>query len=264
MKKKNDEDWILIRSRIGGYYLPFIFLFVGILPIIKSSLVVNSKIKAQGEIISISADTTKLRIEGKEQVFLIPSYILNHIDKSKINNGDYVKILYRYKSQTVSCIEKLEINGEILYEYKWMMSFYDAYDVCIWFAIIGIVLIPFAVRSRNRIVREGGFDVAGPIVSSFVKVYPEDDDTGPTDVDYKEYSSIINDENLVYDSDMDYSVYKTDDKEIISVVFSDENGAYCRYFTLPDTEGEDYSQLAELANDIRNNADKYAEIDLSV
>ena len=144
------------------------------------------------------------------------------------------------------------------------MSFYNAYGVCVWFALIGFILIPIVIRSRNKIVREGGFDVAGPIVKTLVKVYPEDDDNEPTDIDYKEHSSIINEENLVYDSDMDYTVYKANNKEIISVVFNDDNGAYCRYFTLPDIEGKDYSQLAELANDIRNNADKYAEIDLSV
>ena len=133
MNKKNNEDWALKRSRIGGYCLPFILIIAGLSPIIKSSHVVNSKIKAQGEIVSISADTTKIRIEGKEQTFHIPSYIFNHIDKSKINKGDFAKILYRdHRKNTdnkdVCCIiEELEINREMLYEY----SYY--YRSSIWF-----------------------------------------------------------------------------------------------------------------------------------
>ena len=158
---------------------------------------------------------------------------------------------------TISCIEQLDINGKMLYEYNRWKSFYDHFAVSLWFALIGAILIPFTIRSRNNIVREYGFDAAGPIISTFIKVYPDEEEV-PTDIDYNEQLPFVGDDNLVYYSDMDYSVYKTDDKEIISVVFNDENGAYCRYFTLPDTE-KDYSQLADLANDIRNNAANYAE-----
>jgi|GEM_PF-6540955 len=62
MKKKNDEDWILIRSRVGGY-LPFIFLFVGLFYIIESLLNIDdTKIKAKGEIVFVSKDSTELKI----------------------------------------------------------------------------------------------------------------------------------------------------------------------------------------------------------
>ena len=142
----------------------------------------------------------------------------------------------------------------MVFKYSWWN--YNRFSV--WLCLIGLFIIPFMIKQRNEEVRKGEFDSAGPIIRTLVKVYPEDNDSEPTDIDYKEHSSIINEDNLVYDSDMDYSVYKADDKEIISVVFNDENGAYCRYFTLPDTE-KDYSQLADLANDIRSNAANYAE-----
>lgn len=257
MKKKSYIDVDVIRSSRRGYAIPFICLFVGLFFIIDSFLNAdNYKIKARGEIVSISKDSTTLNIKGIE----LPFYMRDGIDRTKIHIGDYAEMLYSIESPNYNNIEQLKINGNMIYKFSWWRN----NKVHVWFALIGAILIPFTIKSRNKIVREDGFDVAGPIVKTLVKVYPEDDDNEPTDIDYKEQSSIINEENLVYDSDMDYSVYKANNKEIISVVFSDENGAYCRYFTLPDTEGKDYSQLAELANDIRNNADKYAEIDLSV
>lgn len=158
-------------------------------------------------------------------------------------------------------IKQLKINGEMIYEFSW----WNNNKIIVLFTIIGAILIPIVVKERNEDVRKGEFDPAGPMLATILQVYPEDDDNEPTDIDYKENSSIINEDNLVYDSDMDYSVYKTETSEIISVVFSDENGAYCRYFEIPDTEKEkDYSQLADLANDIRNNAANYAEKEIMV
>ena len=251
----NFDDWAFKREARGGFALPFIILLVGLFYIIESLLNIDdTKIKAKGEIVSISKDSTMLIIQGLE----LPFHIRSGTDRSNIHIGDYAEILYSIESSKYNNIEQLKINGKMIYEYSWWHN----NKVAVWFAIIGAVLIPFTIKSRNKSVRKGEFDPAGPMLASILQVYPEDDDNGPTDVDYKEHSSIINDENLVYDSDMDYSVYKTDDKEIISVVFSDENGAYCRYFTLPDTEGKDYSQLAELASDIRNNAENYAEIEI--
>lgn len=260
-KKKNNpfDDYCVRRSSVRGFALPFILFFVGLFPIIESTFTVNSKIKAEGEIVLLSKDTTTFHIKGKEQPFLIPSYILKKIDKTKIHNGDYAKILYRCNSPTISRIEQLDINGKMLYKYNGWLSFNDQFAVSLWFMVIGAILIPYVIKDRNEDVREYGFDSAGPIISTFIKVYPDEEEE-LTDIDYNEQPSVVNDVNLVYYSDMDYSVYKTDDKEIISVVFRDENGAYCRYFTLPDTEEEkDYSQLADLANDIRNNSINYAE-----
>lgn len=264
MKKKKKkynpyDDYWSRRSAYGGFAIPFILFFVGVFPIIESTFTVNSKIKAEGEIVLLSKDTTTFHIKGKEQPFLIPSYILKKIDKTRIHNGDYAKILYRCNSPTISCIEQLDINGKMLYEYNRWMSFYDHFAVPLWFALIGAILIPFIIKDRNECVREYGFDPAGLIISTFIKVYPDEEEE-PTDIDYNEQPPVVGDENLVYYSDMDYSIYKTNDKEIISVVFKDENGAYCRYFILPDTEkGKDYSQLADLANNIRNNVANYAE-----
>ena len=258
MKKQDKNvDIDVIRSSRRGFALPFIFFFLGLFYIIESLLNIDdTKIKAKGEIISVSKDTTELKIKGQELPFFIPSYI----DKTSIHKGDYADILYGIYTQEYNTIEQLIINGKMIYEYSWWNNnkFY------VLFTLIGAILIPIVVKERNEDVRKGEFDSAGPIIRTLVKVYPEDNDDEPTDIDYKEYSSIINEDNLAYYGDMDYSVYKANNKEIISVVFNDDNGAYCRYFTLPDTEGKDYSQLAELANDIRNNADKYAEIDVSV
>ncbi|MBR3567206.1 MAG: hypothetical protein IKN94_02930 [Salinivirgaceae bacterium] len=255
MKNKNNIDVDVIRSGRRGYAIPFICLFVGLFFIIDSFLNAdNFKIKARGEIMSVSKDSTSLNIKGIE----IPFYMRDDMDRTKIHIGDYAEMLYSIESPHYNTIEQLKINGNMIYKFSWWRN----NKVHVWFALIGAILIPIVVKERNEDVRKGEFDTAGPIIRTLVKVYPEDNDNEPTDIDYKEHSSIINEENLVYDSDMDYSVYKTDDKEIISVVFSDENGAYCRYFTLPDTEGEDYSQLAELASDIRNNAENYAEIEI--
>jgi hypothetical protein len=258
MKKQDKNvDIDVIRSSRRGFALPFIFFFLGLFYIIESLLNIDdTKIKAKGEVVFVSKDTTELKIKGEELFFFIPNYI----DKSSIHKGDYAEILYGIYAQEYNTIEQLKINGKMIYEYSWWNNnkFY------VLFTLIGAILIPIVVKERNEDVRKGEFDSAGPIVRTLVKVYPEDNDNGLTDIDYKEHSSIINEENLVYDSDMNYSVYKTETSEIISVVFSDENGAYCRYFTLPEIEGKDYSQLAELANDIRNNAEKYAEIDVSV
>lgn len=256
MKKRNrNTDKDIIWSSCRGFSLPFIFFFVGLFYIIESLLNVNdNKINAKGEIISVSKDTTELKIKGQELPFFIPSYI----DKSSIHKGDYAEILYGIHTQEYNTIKQLTINGKMIYEYSW----WNNNKVSVWFMLIGAILIPIVIKERNRDVRKGEYDPAGPMLASILQVYPEDDDNEPTDIDYKEHSSIINEDNLVYDSDMDYSVYKANNKEIISVVFSDENGAYCRYFTLPDTEGKDYSQLAELASDIRNNAENYAEIEI--
>ena len=257
MRKQSNIDRNEIWASRRGFSLPFIFFFVGLFYIIESLLNIDdTKIKAKGEIVFLSKDTTELKITGNDLPFFIPS----HIDKSSVHKGDYAEILYAIYSQEYNTIKQLKINGKMIYEYSW----WNNNKISVWFAIIGAILIPIVVKERNNGVRKGEFDTAGPMLASILQVYPEDDDNEPTDIDYKEYSSIINEDNLVYDSDMDYSVYKANNKEIISVVFNDENGAYCRYFTLPDTEGKDYSQLAELANDIRNNADKYAEIDVSV
>ena len=252
MKEQNKNvDSDVIRSCRRGYAIPFICLFVGMFFIIDSFLNAdNFKIKAIGEIVSISKDSTTLNIKGIE----IPFYMRDDIDRTKIHMGDYAEVLYSIESSKYNNIEQLQINGNMIYKFSWWRK----NKVHVLFALIGAILIPFTIKSRNKIVREDGFDVAGPIIRTLVKVYPEDDDNEPTDIDYKEQSSIINEDNLVYDSDMDYSVYKTDDKTIISVVFNDENGAYCRYFTLPDTEGKEYSQLANLANDIRINTANYA------
>lgn len=255
MKNKSNIDVDVIRSGRRGYAIPFICLFVGLFFIIDSFLNAdNFKIKARGEIVSVSKDSTSLNIKGIE----IPFYMRDDMDRTKIHIGDYAEMLYSIESPHYNNIEQLKINGNMIYKFSWWRN----NKVHVWFALIGAILIPIVVKERNEDVRKGEFDTAGPIIRTLVKVYPEEDDNEPTDIDYKEHSSIINEDNLVYDSDMDYSVYKTDDKEIISVVFSDENGAYCRYFTLPDTEGEDYSQLAELASDIRNNAENYAEIEI--
>ncbi|MBP5667250.1 MAG: hypothetical protein IKO46_05380 [Salinivirgaceae bacterium] len=255
MKKSDFDDWVVKRAERKGFALPFIIFFVGLFYIIESLLNIDDTIiKAKGEIVSISKDTTELKINGEELPFFIPS----HIDKSSIHKGDYVEILYAIYSQEYNTIKQLKVNSRMIYEYSW----WNNNKISVWVAIIGAILIPIVIKERNRDVRKGEYDPAGPMLASILQVYPEEDDNEPTDIDYKEHSSIINEDNLVYDSDMDYSVYKTDDKEIISVVFSDENGVYCRYFTLPDTEGKDYSQLAELASDIRNNAENYAEIEI--
>lgn len=261
MKKKKEDDWTLKLAKRRGFAVPFIILFVGLFNIIKSyQNIGDTKNEANGEIIYISIDTTTLKIKGEEQSF----YINSRIDKSKIQNGDYAEILYsivQLDGHTQKCITQLIINGKMVFKYSWWN--YNRFSV--WLCLIGLFLIPFMIKQRNEDVRKGEFDSAGPIVRTLVKVYPEDDDNEPTDIDYKEHSSIINEDNLVYDSDMDYSVYKTETSEIISVVFSDENGAYCRYFEIPDTEKEkDYSQLADLANDIRNNAANYAEKEIMV
>ncbi|MBO7144180.1 MAG: hypothetical protein J6W13_05060 [Salinivirgaceae bacterium] len=255
--KKND-DWTLKLAKRRGFAVPFIIFFVGLFNIIKSyQNIGDTKNEAKGEIIYISIDTTTIKIKGEEQSF----YLNSRIDKSKIQNGDYAEILYsivQLDDHSQKCITQLIINKNMIFKYSWWN--YNRFSV--WLCLIGLFIIPFMIKQRNEEVRKGEFDSAGPIIRTLVKVYPEDNDSEPTDIDYKEQSSIINEENLVYYGDMDYSVYKTDEKEIISVVFSDENGAYCRYFTLPEIEGKDYSQLAELANDIRNNAENYAEIEI--
>ena len=258
MKKDNFDNWAFKREARGGFALPFIIFLVGLFYIIESLLNIDdTKIKAKGEIVSIYKDSTLLIIQGEE----LPFHIRGGTDVSKIHIGDYAEMLYSIKPSKYNNIEQLKVNGRMIYEYSWWYN----NKVAVWFAIIGAILIPFVIRSRNKSVRKGEFDPAGPMLATILQVYPEDDDNEPTDIDYKEHSSIINDDNLVYDSDMDYSVYKTETSEIISVVFSDENGAYCRYFEIPDTEKEkDYSQLADLANDIRNNTTNYAEKEIMV
>ena len=271
MKKRNkkNEDWMVATSRTRGFSIPFLLFFVGLFFIAKSDKNVDdSFFKAKGEIVCISKDSTEMLIQGEEKSFTINKFI----DKSKVHIGDYAEIWYEeahngfnggysHLSYNFNSIKQLKINGQMIYEFSW----WNNNKIIVLFTIIGAILIPIVVKERNEIVCKGEFDPAGPIVRTLVKVYPEDDDNEPTDIDYKEHSSIINEDNLVYDSDMDYSVYKNETSEIISVVFSDENGAYCRYFEIPDTEKEkDYSQLADLANNIRNNAEKYAEIDVSV
>lgn len=258
MKKNNFDDWAFKREARGGFALPFIIFFVGLFYIIESLLNIgDTKIKAKGEIVSIFKDSTLLIIQGEE----LPFHIRGGTDRSKIHIGDYAEMLYSIKSSKHNNIEQLEINGRMIYEYSWWYN----NKVAVWFALIGAILIPFTIKSRNKSVRNGEFDPAGPMLSTILQVYPDNDDKVPTDIDYKEHSSIINEDNLVYDSDMNYSVYKTETSEIISVVFSDENGAYCRYFKIPDTEKEkDYSQLSDLASNIRSNAANYAEIEIDV
>ena len=259
MNKKT--DWMVATSRTRGFAIPFLLFFIGLYFLVKSDKNVDDNtFKAKGEIVYISKDSAEMQIQEIEKPFRIHKYI----DKSKIHIGDYAEIWYKDVQYAFNgrythfIIEQLKINGQMLYEFSW----WNNNRIKVLFTIIGAILIPIVIKERNRDVRKGEYDPAGPMLASILQVYPEDDDNEPTDIDYKEHSSIINEDNLVYDSDMDYSVYKTDDKEIISVVFSDENGAYCRYFTLPDTEGKDYSQLAELASDIRNNAENYAEIEI--
>lgn len=256
MKKNDFDDWVVKRAARKGFALPFIIFLVGLFPIVESLLNIDdTKIKAKGEIVSISKDSTLLVIQGLE----LPFHIRGGTDRSKIHIGDYAEIMYSIESPKYNNIEQLKVNGKVIYKYSWWYN----NKVPVWFAVVGAILIYFVVKERNRDVRKGEYDPAGPMLATILQVHPEDDDNEPTDIDYKEQSSIINEDNLVYDSDMDYSVYKTETSEIISVVFSDENGAYCRYFEIPDTE-KDYSQLADLANDIRNNAANYAEKEIMV
>lgn len=261
MKKRNkkNEDWMVATSRTRGFSIPFLLFFVGLFFIAKSDKNVDdSFFKAKGEIVYISKDSAEMQILGEKKSFIIHKYI----DKSKIHIGDYAEIWYKdIEGRSLKRIEQLKINGQLIYEFCW----WNNNRIKVLFTIIGAILIPIVIKERNNGVRKGEFDPAGPIVRTLVKVYPEDDDNEPTDIDYKEHSSIINEDNLVYDGDMDYSVYKNETSEIISVVFSDENGAYCRYFEIPDTEKEkDYSQLADLANNIRKNTTNYAEKEIMV
>ena len=256
MKKRNKkkEDWMVATSRTRGFATPFLLFLVGLFFLAKSDKNVDDNtFKAKGEIVYISKDSAEMQIQGEKKSFIIHKYI----DKSKVNIGDYAEIWYKdIEGRSLKRIEQLKINGQMIYEFNW----WNNNKVKVLFTIIGAILIPIVIKERNRDVRKGEYDPAGPLVRTLVKVYPEDEDNEPTDIDYKEHSSIINEDNLVYDSDMDYSVYKTETSEIISVVFSDENGDYCRYFEIPDTEKEkDYSQLTDLASDIRSNAANYAE-----
>lgn len=271
MKKRNkkNEDWMVATSRTRGFAIPFLLFFVGLFFIAKSDKNADDCFfKAKGEIVYISKDSTSLKVQDENTSFKLNKYI----DKSKIHKGDFAEIWYEeahngfnggysHLSFNFNSIKQLKINGEMIYEFSW----WNNNKIIVLFTIIGAILIPIVVKERNEDVRKGEFDPAGPMLATILQVYPEDDDNEPTDIDYKENSSIINEDNLVYDSDMDYSVYKTETSEIISVVFSDENGAYCRYFEIPDTEKEkDYSQLADLATDIRSNTPNYAEKEIMV
>ncbi len=268
-KMKKNDDWTLKLAKTRGFVFPFLLFFVSMIFIGKSYFNVdNNTLRVKGEIVSIAKDSTSLKVQDENASFKLNKYI----DKSKIHKGDFAEIWYEeahnsfnggysHLSFNFNSIKQLKINGEMIYEYRWWNNNWFFVLSC----LISIMLILFVIKNRNEDVRKGEYDPAGPIVRTLVKVYPEDDDNEPTDIDYKEQSSIINEDNLVYDSDMDYSVYKTETSEIISVVFSDENGAYCRYFEIPDTEKEkDYSQLADLASDIRNNTTNYAEKEIMV
>ena len=264
MNKKIDKRVSVANAR--GFVFPFLLFFVSMIFIGKSYFNVdNNTLRVKGEIVSIAKDSTSLKIQMENTSFKLNKYI----DKTKIHKGDFAEIWYEearngfnggysHLSFNFNSIKQLKINGKMIYKYSWWNNNWFFVLSC----LISIILIPIVIKERNRDVRKGEYAPAGPMLATILQVYPEDDDNEPTDIDYKENLSIINDENLVYDSDMNYSVYKTETSEIISVVFSDENGAYCRYFTLPDTEGKDYSQLAELARDIRNNAENYAEIEI--
>ena len=194
MKNKSNIDVDVIRSGRRGYAIPFICLFVGLFFIIDSFLNAdNFKIKARGEIVSVSKDSTSLNIKGIE----IPFYMRDDMDRTKIHIGDYAEMLYSIESPHYNNIEQLKINGNMIYKFSWWRN----NKVHVWFALIGAILIPFTIKSRNKIIREDGFDVAGPIVRTLVKVYPEDDDDEPTDIDYKEYSSIINEVKSIEDEE---------------------------------------------------------------
>ena len=245
-KKRADSKEKDAKSKVQ--FIALICIVYGLIGTIKGTYfdVDNDTYRAKGEVVDVYENRIIIQEERK-------SFVL---DNSKVCNtirkGDYAEIWYEEikpkhdgseivlsddglissieQIRVIKRVVQLKINGEMVYKYNW----FKKNKIPLLFFISGILAI-------------------------FRRPKTKDDDNEPTDIEYKE-QSIINEDNLVYDSDMDYSVYKAGDKEIISVVFNDENGAYCRYFTLPDTaKGEDYSQLADLANDIRSNAANYAE-----
>ena len=250
-KKKRGESNVK-DAKGRGQFIALICIVYGLIGTIKGTYfdIDNDTYRSKGEVVDVFENRIKIQDERN-------AFVLDNNVRNTIQIGDYAEIWYEEikprhdgsefvlsEDGLISGIEpigvikrvvQLKINGEMVYKYNWL--------------------------KKNKIPL---IFFLGGVLSIFVRrPKTEDDDNEPTDIDNKEQSSIINDNNLVYYSDMDYSVYKADDKEIISVVFKDENGAYCRYFTLPDTEKEkDYSQLADLANDIRNNASNYAEFEL--
>lgn len=251
MKKRNNKkraDSNEIDAKGKGQFLALVFIVYGLIGTIKGTYfdLDNETYRSKGEVVDVFENRIKIQDERK-------AFVLDNNVRNTIQIGDYAEIWYeeikpRHDGselvisedgliigiepiRVIKRVVQLKINGEMVYKYNWLKK----NNISLLFFI-------------------------GGIASLFRRPKTKNDDMELTDIDYNEQPSVVCDDNLVYYSDMDYSVYKTGDKEIISVVFSDENGAYCRYFTLPDTEEEkDYSKLADLANDIRGNSANYSE-----
>ena len=82
---------------------------------------------------------------------------------------------------------------------------------------------------------------------------------------YDEPEGFLCEENLKYYDEMNYSVYADDNQAILSVVFGDTDGAYCRYFMLSDTDiASGYDNLSNLANSIREKTQSFAACEISL
>lgn len=82
-------------------------------------------------------------------------------------------------------------------------------------------------------------------------------------IDYNIYDPLIKDDELLYYDEFNYSVYHTDIGVVISVVFDDDEGMFCRYFILNESDSAmDYDKLSSLADDIRKHTELYEIIEV--
>lgn len=258
---KNKSDWMVNTSKARGYALPFLFFFISLFFLSKSFKSVDDVcLKAKGEIISISKDSTLFTIQGEERSFKTNKYI----NKSKIHIGDYAEVWYeesKYKGISYINIRRLKINKTLVYEPSW----WDENMIFVIFIILGAITIPIVIKERNDDVRKGEYDVAGPFVQMLVKVYPDSDNDEETDVDYANYQCVITDDNIIYKDEHDYIIYECGELRAISVVFRNDEKEYHKYFSLSKKDIEiGCENLSSLADNIRENVNAYAEREIKL
>lgn len=143
-----------------------------------------------------------------------------------------------------------------LYPYVIWMLYFAIFIVCSKFLFFRYIRWQYCPKkSLSTSAQHHGKDYVSGICQ-IGEVFPKRFDE--KEIDYIASDSFINDDNLLYYEDMNYSIYKTTTDVIMSVVFKDKSGMYCRYFVLNESDiAIGYEKLFSLADDIRSHTKLY-------